>query len=123
MSTQAQPPRTSAKAAAKRRAARRRRSREFRQRFLALLFVGIFILGTAATAFIFSNQQIAAPSDTPTPEAQVSPTQPSLAVDQLEKNGDDAAAKNDLAGAFSYYTAAAGLSPQNAQLQYKIGNI
>jgi tetratricopeptide (TPR) repeat protein len=111
----------SAKTAAKRRSASRRRRREFLRVFLALFFVGIFILGTATTAFIFSNQQVAVPTDTPV--AQTSPTGAGLAVDQLEKNGDDYLAKNDLDGALSSYSAAAALDQQNAQLQYKIGNI
>ncbi len=128
MSTPAQPPRISAKTEAKRRAASRRRNRELLRRSLAIFFVFIFILGTATTAFIFTNQQTTTTTSsdvTPTelPVAQGSPTGASLAIDQLEKKGDDYAAKNDLANALGSYSPALALDQQNARLQYKVGNI
>ena len=122
-------PRSDARAAAKRRAANRRRNRELLRRLAAIFFVFIFVIGTATTAFVFSQQgtavqavpttvaQSSNPGTTPAPGAAGQTPQ---VADTLVKQAD-AAAKGDNASAISYYQAALGLSPGNATVQYKLG--
>jgi hypothetical protein len=86
----------------------------------ALFFVAIFVLGTATTAFVFT-QQAPATSTTGTPTGVAGQTTP-LATDQLVQQGDTAATAGKYADAISYYRGAIALGATNApDIQYKLG--
>jgi tetratricopeptide (TPR) repeat protein len=117
-----QPRSSNTRAAAKRRAERRRRNRELIRRIMAIFFIGLFVLGTATTAFVAqvgTQAPVAGTTPGSTPLALV-PETPAPA-NQLVEKGDQSAAGNDWTTAISFYRAALGLTPNNGEISFKLG--
>lgn len=105
------------------------------RRFGALFFVAIFVLGTATTAFVFTQTAQTTGNAVPTaapgvPTAAINqaaqstaaPGQTPQATDKLVQTGDDSALAGNYKDAISYYRSALALNPGNApDIQFKLG--
>lgn len=93
------------------------------QQAFAIFFVIIFVLGTAASAFVFQPTAVTTDANATAVALQATPTPQAAVPSELVKKGDDAAATGAITDALSFYQAAVALDQSNADLHYKIGDL